>query len=300
MSGSGAAILCAVGIAASTVFIRRALVRTPDPFLGIIITIIVALPVLVSITALTENIGNLIAFPWEAYLVLAAAGVLHFILGRVLYYGSIHLVGANITQILVSPNPIYAVILGIILFQEPLTWRILLGTPLIIAGCVLVTWRGRQPNSDSPASTAKTLSPLKKGLIFSIVAGLCFGLSPVLIKLGLLDGGSPALATLVSYIAAAMGLTTFLGNRDIRKRFRHIDRAALIWFTIAGLAVAFAHWLRYMAVSLTPVSIVTPLVSTSVLFVLLFSFLINRKLETFAWNVIAGAIFVAAGASLIY
>ncbi len=70
-------------------------------------------------------------------------------------------------------------------------------------------------------------------------------------------------------------------------------------FFIAGLFSCTANLLRYVALGLAPVSVVTPLVSIQPVFGLLFAFLFNRQLEIFSKPAIVGTITVVVGTLLI-
>ena len=64
---------------------------------------------------------------------------------------------------------------------------------------------------------------------------------------------------------------------------------------MAGLLSFTANFVRYIALKLAPASVVTPLASTVPVFVLIFSFVFNRKLEIFNARVVIGTLFVVIG-----
>ena len=71
-------------------------------------------------------------------------------------------------------------------------------------------------------------------------------------------------------------------------------RAAAL-FLLSGLLGWIANIFRFVALSLAPASIVTPLASTVPVFLLFFSFLLNRNLEIFNLPIIIGAVTVVIG-----
>ena len=78
------------------------------------------------------------------------------------------------------------------------------------------------------------------------------------------------------------------------------DRRTFIILSISGIFLVGGHLCRFAALQHSPVSIVQPLVATIVIFVLLFSWIANRRIDVFNWRVIAGIIMVLAGVFLLY
>lgn len=67
---------------------------------------------------------------------------------------AIKLIGSTKTAILGALEPLTAIIIGVTLFQEPLTWRVLVGFTLIISGVLLiVTQRAKRPLTPGPDPT---------------------------------------------------------------------------------------------------------------------------------------------------
>ena len=69
---------------------------------------------------------------------------------------------------------------------------------------------------------------------------------------------------------------------------------------IAAAITSVALLLRYIALDLSPVSLAVPLSSISSLFTLQFSFLINRKIESFNLKIIIGVVAVTIGVFFIF
>ena len=61
-------------------------------------------------------------------------------------------------------NPAVAVLLGITLLDEPLTFGTAVGFPLVLLGCVLATRRSRPPQaaSDWPAAEQQLTEPVAR------------------------------------------------------------------------------------------------------------------------------------------
>jgi uncharacterized membrane protein len=105
-----------------------------DSSIGILISVPLSLPLLVPMVALSDQLPDVIRFPWQSYLWLSAAGIFFFVVGRTLIYRCSQLLGANITSILIRTSVIFSVIIGIVFLKEPLNWRIGAGVLLITMG----------------------------------------------------------------------------------------------------------------------------------------------------------------------
>jgi drug/metabolite transporter (DMT)-like permease len=76
-----------------------------------------------------------------AWLSLGALGVLCTALALALFFSLIREVGPQRALVITFVNPAVAVLLGVLLLDEPFTLGIALGLPLVLLGCVLATRR---------------------------------------------------------------------------------------------------------------------------------------------------------------
>lgn len=77
----------------------------------------------------------------EALLSLLALGVVCTAVALALFFALIREVGPQRALVITFVNPAVAVLLGVLLLDEPFTLGIALGLPLVLAGCVLATRR---------------------------------------------------------------------------------------------------------------------------------------------------------------
>ncbi len=96
-----------------------------------------------------------------------------------------------------------------------------------------------------------------------------------------------------------MTALTLLVPRN-RGYLRRLDRIALGTLGLAALGTSMAHIGRYIALSLAPVSTVTPLTATYTIFLYPLAFIINRHIEDFSRCVIIEGLCVVAGVFLIF
>lgn len=295
MLGSLLAILSANSFALNAIFLRRAVLKVSDASIGMLISVPMAVPLFFLILAFTGRIPSILGFSWQSYLWLSLAGILHFVIGRALGYKCVQLIGANIAVILRRVSILVAVFIGISWLNEPLSWQLAIGVLFIITG---ITLAALNPQTLKNSSGRFKRIPAK-AFVLGFGCGVAFGLSPICVKLGLKDSGSPVAAALISYMAATVVLSFSLVKHQKRSSIAHITSPAAVLFFIAGLLSFVAQLFRYMALSLAPASVVIPIISSAPVFLLFFSFLLNRKLEIFSIPVIIGAVMVVVGTILL-
>ncbi|MFC1814342.1 DMT family transporter [Thermodesulfobacteriota bacterium] len=295
MIGPLFAFLTASSYALSYIFIRRAVLKISDASLGTLITIPMGVPFCFLLLIFTGQLQDIINFSWQGYVWLSLAGIVEFIIGRSLAYKCIQLVGANIASILRRIDIIVSVALGVSLLHESLSWQLVIGVLLIIFGITIVGLRSPMTKN----SKGRFSKIPAKAFVLGLGNGVAWGLGPMLIKLGLKDSGSPVAGAFIAFLAATFFLSITLLNQGRRTSIAHISGKAVGLFSISGIFSGTANQFRFMALSLAPVSIVSPLVSTVPVFLLVFSFLFNRSLEVFNITVMIGTVTVVIGSILL-
>lgn len=292
------ALLAAVSIAASTVYIRKVVSQTGEAFTGAAITVFTGVLFFTASIFLSGGWSKLWSISGKAFILLAAAGILHFAAGRLLAYTSLRLIGANKASAFVATMPFYALILGVIFLNESITTYLILGVSGIVGGASLVSFERK---SVSEGKQKGAFGTEVKGIVAALGAAACWGTSPILIKPAVEEIGSPAVAAFVSYIAAAIVMALLLSRRQHRQQMRQLRFAgALVPLVISGIVISFSQLLRFTALGYSPASMVTPLMSTAGFFIYLFSFFVNRDIEVFTPKVISGMVIIAIGTFFIF
>ena len=111
----------------------------------------------------------------------------------------------------------------------------------------------------------------------------------MLVRMGLENQGLGASLAggLVAYVAATAVFALVLLWPGQWKHVWAIDREAAKWFTFSGFLVFFSQMFLYMAMSIAPVTVVSPINRLTILFRLFFSRLLNPHHEVFGGAVIA-------------
>ena len=143
----------------------------------------------------------------------------------------------------------------------------------------------------------------KDGLFWGLSCAICYGISPLLVKSGFSNYSLEVtiLAGFVSYISAIFFLICIMILFKVRiKDILEMNKSAIKWFTVTGFLGSTAQLLRYIALGLIPISIVEPIHRTSVIFRVIFGFIINRNHEIINARVLLGVALSIIGLSLIH
>ncbi len=270
--------------------LRRGTVQAGESFSAVLISVFVGTFLFSLWLPFTGGWDKLWSVSWQGFILLGTGGIIHFVLGRLLNYSSIRLIGANKAIPLLQTSPFYAIVFGILFLHEPLTIFLILGVLCITAGTTLI----------SVEKEGKMTKMQGKGILYGLGAALLWGISGVLVKPVIEEIGSSSAAAFISYIAALPVVAGFLLRQEQRDQLIQLPRVSLILLVISGILSFIGQLLRYEALLYVPVSVVTPLMGSSVLFVFLLSFLVNRNIEVFTWKVIAGAVVVVVGTLLFF
>jgi drug/metabolite transporter (DMT)-like permease len=280
----------------STVFVRRGLHNSGESYSPVPIALFFG-TVLIGISVLiTGGFEQLSSLSWMGMWTLVGAGVIHFILGRMLGYIGIRLIGANRSVPISTSTVLMAVLLGVLILGEPMTFTLALAILFISGGVTLIstTRESKAEAANIPAGS------MLKGVLVSLAAALCWGITPTLIKIGLRDIDSPLLGAFISYASSSVLIAISLLYPGNSEKLRRLSRASLVPFIIAAFATSAAQIFRYIAFGFSPVSLVAPLIWANSLFVFPLSFLINRRIEAFSMRAVIGAIAMVIGIFLIF
>ncbi len=130
--------LVLVGYATGPLVVTRALPEVPGVAASSIALAVTA--VIYAPFALPE-LGSVAEVSPSAGLSLIGLGVVCTALALALFFALIREVGPQRALVITFVNPAVAVLLGVLLLDEPFTLGIALGLPLVLAGCVLATRR---------------------------------------------------------------------------------------------------------------------------------------------------------------
>lgn len=240
--------------------------------------------------------GGLEAFrtvPSSAWLWLVVSVLILLVVGDTLYFRSLNLAGVSWAMPVAGVNPLWAILLAALFVDEPLTWSLLLGALLVVAGVTLLS----RPEMHSTNGQAIEPAALRKGLLIALLVSLLWGAGQVTLK--------PATAGMHSVVAnsirqpLAMFILLAINLRTgLWKELRHLDRrswALILLASFVGTGVGTLFFV--MAIQTLGAGRTAVITSTSPLLAIPFSMTMLRERPT-RWTV-AGTFFTTVGVVLV-
>jgi uncharacterized membrane protein len=120
----------------------------------------------------------LAAIPRTAWLWLIVSVLALLVVGDTLYFRSMDMAGVSWAMPVASINPLWAVLLAAFFVDEPLTWSLLAGTLLVIAGVVLLS------RSRGQTTAGRLVEPQARrtGLLLALTVSLLWATGQVALK----------------------------------------------------------------------------------------------------------------------
>ena len=297
MLGALFAVLSAATFAFNNATLRRGVINT-TVFQALSVTVPIGMPLFFIGALLVGQLGAVAGFSWTSIGYLSAAGILHFVWGRYCGYRSIKAMGSNLSGPVQSSNLVVALGGAMWILDEHLTPLKILGLVLIFAGSALAvpTGKKKKPLKAAADGTPAFEPKLAEGFTFALLSATGYGLSPILVKLGLAGTKAPFAAGLVSYTAATLFFLLFLIPKGRLVHILSVDRRALPWFINSGFFAFLAQMFRYLALSIAPVTVVTPIQRLTGVFRMIFSSIINPGHEVLNGRLVLGTLISIAGA----
>ncbi len=291
------ALISAVSFAIGIVMVRRAAGMAGEAFTVTAMSIFAGIPLFIVAISAGNGWNSLGNISVKAAVMLAAAGIIHFVLGRLSGYEAFRLIGANRATPITQISPIITLFLSWIFLREQPTYFIAFGAFLMVSGVVLISQERRSLSGQKKMPGREEI----KGILLSLSAALCWGITPVLIKPSVEEIGSAAVGNIVSYLAAGLGICLLLFKARRRSDFSRLSlKKNILPMFLAGLFTAAGQLFYFMALQRSPANIVTPLVSIEVLFIYIISYFANRRGEIFTVKVALGMIAMVVGTFLLF
>lgn len=220
-------------------------------------------------------------------LVFVGVGLLVPGVARVLSFRGVRVLGSSITSTIVNTTPVFSTVLAIGILGERPGPLVIAGVLLTVGGLITVSWTG---------STAKYR---KSELLFPFLCALLFSLKDITLRWTLGGGGGqPVFSAAVAAVTSTIEI--FLINRYFyREKFTLPPFEVTRWFIWSGIFTGGSFLFMYLAFSLEQVSVVAPLINSYVVFVLLLTPLMARRIESITWRTVTGAMMVVAGIFLV-
>lgn len=195
--------------------------------------------------------------------------------------------GASITSCLTNSAPLFATAFAISFLQERPTATNLLGTLSIVTGIIALSWKG----------ASKTWHA--RDLLFPLTAAFLFAARDNLVRFGLLRIESPILGAAIAATTSFVTMSIFYLGIERKPPLGDAAPRGFLLFAISGFMNFLSYLFAYTAFSMEHVSLISPLVNGSSLFILPLSWLFLQDVEQLTARKIGAVCLVIVGVFLI-
>ena len=223
----------------------------------------------------------------SANLYFVASGVIQPAMVRVLFYMGIIRLGVSRAGPLRGTAPLFTMVLAFFILSERPGLLVYAGAVLTVLGTWLVSYRRE---GEAKWRTIDILFPLGAALLASV--------SQNIRKLGLLTVDEPLIASTVSSATSFLCLLISLTvSRQIGSlKFRG---GCLPYYGVAAVFALVGQLLNFHALHAGDVSVVSPILNTTPLFIIVFTAIFLRGEEKITRLVVIGSIMLVAGIAVI-
>jgi drug/metabolite transporter (DMT)-like permease len=232
------------------------------------------------------------------WLWLSISGLIGFVLGDLFLFQSYLLIGVRVAMVIMASSPIFAALLGFLLFGEKLTLLSFAGMLITILGIALVVFL-RSGGREDKDTTKLTELPLK-GLLYAFIGAFGQATGLILSKLGMGADFSPLAATQIRLIAGLAGFLVLyaIGNRWSEAKTALKNPGAMGFITMGAffgpfMGVSFS----LIAVQATKAAIASTIMALLPVMIIPFSVWLYKERVTF--REVFGAVMTVAGVAVM-
>jgi drug/metabolite transporter (DMT)-like permease len=232
-----------------------------------------------------------------------AAGVLTIFIGRVFLYASIQRLGAVPASAVKRLNPVFSVLLGVVLLGESVDAAMVGGMLLIAASFALLIRHSLK--TAAGADTAGQRKPLAQrlanlGYFYGPVSALAYACGYVARKQGLDGMPDPAFGTMFGSIVGALVFVLMAQRVDsYRVALRQTFTCFNPWLFAAGILSSAGQLLYFAALNSSTISRCAVISSMEAIFTIFFSVAVSRSFKQLSAPVVLAAVLGVAGTLFI-
>jgi drug/metabolite transporter, DME family len=269
--------------AVSIIFINRGILSV-DYFRGLLANLSLNALCLCVYLSLSSDGFNLWA---PANLIFVIIGIFVPGVARFFIFKGMERLGAPVSACLTNSTPLFAIVFAVFFLGERPTGTNLLGALSIVAGIISLSWRG----------AAKTWR--SGDILFPLTAAFLFAGRDNLVRIGVLQIGSPIVGAAIASVVSLATMALFYGAFAEHKPLGALGLRGLGLFAVSGLMNFLSYVFIYTALSMERVSLISPLVNASSLFVLPLSLIFLKDVEKLTARKIGATALVILGVLLI-
>lgn len=247
------------------------------------------------------GLSALAGLSWLNWLLLGVTVLANLVIGDTLFFRGMDLAGVSWAMPVAGVNPLWSVLLAAAFIGEPLTWSLLAGAALVVAGILLISrpvGQGASPRSGrgSRGSSADPAS-WRRGMVLAAGASVLWAIGNVTIKPAT-KGMDVVLANAARLSMAAVVLLVLSLRRGRWRELLVLDKRSWGVIVVAGLlgtgvgALLFVTAIQQIGAGRTSI-----LVSTAPMMAIPFSMLWLGERPT-RWTIL-GTVLTTAGIVLV-
>ncbi|HWH80504.1 MAG TPA: DMT family transporter [Candidatus Binatus sp.] len=222
-----------------------------------------------------------------ANLIFILVGIFVPGVARYFIFKGMERLGASISSCLTNSTALFATIFAISFLSERPTLTNLLGTLSIVSGIIALSWRGA-------TKTWRT-----RDLLFPLTAAFLFAARDNMVRFGLLKTHSPLLGASIAATTSFITMLLIYVAFEEKKALSKSAPRGLALFAAAGFMNFLSYAFAYTALSMERVSLISPLVNASSVFILPLSALFLKDVEQLTSRKFAAVALVIIGVALI-
>ncbi len=285
------AFISACGFASGNVLVRVGTQHVPSPTAALL-TVLSSMVLVVSLV-LILNLDEVRTLSPAALGWIVVLGIMGYPMARLLLVTAISMVGAARAVPMQGIQPLIAFTLGVVLLGERPGLLVTLGTPIIVAGLLLVVMP--RPGADSGA---RVMDVKRLGYVLALAGAATFASRDVISRHVVTDVAAPLVSAGLALAVGAAILTVIL-HRQVGRSIQTLPRNYLLVCGVAGLFQGLAVASLFQALSRAPVTVVSPIYACTPLITLVLSGIFLRRLEAIDLLLVAGTLLSVVGVVLV-
>ena len=298
------ALLFGASYGLSNVFASKAVENNEtDKFTGQYITLLInsIINIIVFVVYLIFNTKITINFP--GVLFFSIAGFLNSFLSRGIFLTAIPYIGVSRAGIFKITSPMFAIIGGVVILNETLNGKVLIGVIVIISGILFIsleTMRKNQADKSSVLNVASSIISIpRKGIILGLLSGFLLGTGNVFRKIGINYIPSSILGVTLGSLVAFFSIVIFQVIRGKSKELLNATKNMNRDYFISGVFSSIALYCIFLALKYIPVSYANSIGASESLFTMFWSLIICGNKEILTIRTLIGAIIVITGITIL-
>ncbi len=285
------AFLAACGFASGNVLVRVGTEKVPAPT-ATLLTVFSGIILIVGL-ALALRLDEISSLSTEALGWILVLGILGYPMARLFIITAISMVGAARAVPMAGLQPVVAFTLGVILLGERPDLLVIVGTPVIVVGLLLVVMPRRGANSGDGVVNVRRL-----GYLFAIGSAATFASRDAISRHVVTDLIDPLVSAGLALAIGGTILAVIL-HRQVARSVMTVPRKYLLICALAGVFQGLAVASLFQALSRAPVTVVSPIYASQPLITLILAHFFLKRLEAIDFLLALGTMVSVVGVILV-